>query len=190
MRSTLLVLLAGYTSAALVSSQRNPLVARAARSRVSTAPVATALAPLDIVTDKEFETAVLSSSGPVVVDFFADYCGPCKLCEPSLVRLHNNADLDVTVVKARLDDNQKMRVWLAEHGGRITALPTLVLVKDGVPVSTMKGANMIVNSEALNKFATGSLDDAMPIVKEEKKPNDDLIGRVVRLLPGFNKVFA
>merc|ERR1711907_37575 len=68
---------------------------------------------LDVVSDESYEDAVISSSKkgkPVIVDFFTDWCGPCKLVEPVLRDLH--ASGAVKVVKAKPEDTERFRAWL------------------------------------------------------------------------------
>ena len=74
-----------------------------------------------------------------MVDFFADWCGPCKLIEPHLQQLAYDTDRGVRVVKAKLDE-RSLRVWLLEQGISVSALPTNVLFKDGKPVRALAGA--------------------------------------------------
>jgi thioredoxin 1 len=96
----------------------------------------------------------IASSEPVVVDFAADYCGPCKLVEPALTRL--DAKPGMRVLKANLGNPEKskrLRTWLLSHNVKITALPTLVLFRDGAPVRTMFGADQILKESTLHSFA-------------------------------------
>jgi thioredoxin 1 len=95
---------------------------------------------LRVINDADFESAVLHADEPVVIDFFADFCGPCKLCEPALMRLDSSGEANV--VKARLDKSPKLREWLLTHGIKIACLPTLVLVRDSLPVRSMIGAHI------------------------------------------------
>ena len=96
---------------------------------------------------------MLSSSEPVVIDFFADFCGPCKLVEPSLQQLVDSTD--VKVVKAKLNENPKLQAWIRSHQMKISFLPTLVLVRDGKPINHIFGAKQIMNPETLSAFAMG-----------------------------------
>lgn len=116
-------------------------------------------ATLPLVSDDTFDDLVLNSEQPIVLDFAADYCGPCKLVEPTLTRL--NAKSGISVAKAKLErgSNQGVRDWLGSHGVKITALPTLVLVKDGRPVRSLVGVHQIMKQDVLHDFA---FDDVPP----------------------------
>ncbi len=79
-------------------------------------------------TDDTFEKEVLQADKPVLVDFFAEWCGPCKMIAPHIEKLAEEQD-DVKVVKLNVDENQKS----AQKFG-VMSIPTLVLVKDGEEV--------------------------------------------------------
>lgn len=115
-----------------------------------TVPEETAEPKLDVVTDKHF-AELQRSPQPKIIDFAADYCGPCNMAEPALVRL--NAKPGISVVKATASGNPMLRTWLLTHGVRITALPTLVLLRDGKPVRSMMGATNILKESSLHAFA-------------------------------------
>jgi len=90
--------------------------------------------PTFAVTDKTFEAEVLESDLPVLVDFWAEWCGPCKVIAPTLEELANEYDGRVRVAKLDVDDNRKT----TEAYG-IRAIPTLLLFKDGKVVETFVG---------------------------------------------------
>ena len=122
---------------------------------------------LPLVSDDTFEAMVLSSTEPVVIDFAADYCGPCRLVEPTLTRL--NANEGITVAKVKLDkggSTTAVRDWLGSHGVQITALPTLVLVKNGRPARSLIGVKQIMQQDVLHDFA---FDDIPPPSKAASK---------------------
>ena len=77
------------------------------------------------LTEKEFEAEVLKSKKPVVVDFFATWCGPCKMLGPVLEEVADEAK-DVIIVKVDIDDNMD----LAQQFG-IMSVPTLMIFKNG-----------------------------------------------------------
>ena len=87
------------------------------------------------ITDATFETEVLKSGTPVVVDFWAEWCGPCKQMAPGLDRVANELGSTVKIVKLDVDSNQATS---AKFG--IRGIPTLMVFKDGQPVATKVGA--------------------------------------------------
>lgn len=78
------------------------------------------------VTDKDFEEKVLKAGGSVLVDFWAPWCGPCKMAEPVLEELSDEYDGKVQIVKVNVDENQES----AQKYG-IMSIPTTVLFKEG-----------------------------------------------------------
>lgn len=87
------------------------------------------------VTDASFETEVLKSDGPVVVDFWAEWCGPCKMIAPALEEISEEMDGAVKITKLNIDENQDMAM---KYGVR--SIPMLILFKDGEPMATQVGA--------------------------------------------------
>ena len=86
------------------------------------------------VTDETFATDVLQASGPVLVDFWAEWCGPCKMIGPALEELSDELGEKVTIVKLNIDDNPDAP---GKYGVR--GIPTLILFKDGKPAATQVG---------------------------------------------------
>ena len=84
------------------------------------------------VSDGSFDDDVLKSEKPVVVDFWAEWCGPCKMIAPALDEISSELADKVTVAKVNIDDNPKTP---AAYGVR--GIPTLMLFKDG-QVAAMK----------------------------------------------------
>jgi thioredoxin 1 len=87
------------------------------------------------VTDTSFESDVLKASQPVLVDFWAEWCGPCKQIGPALEEIAQELGGKVTVAKVNIDDNPGTP---SRYGVR--GIPTLMLFKDGQVVSTKVGA--------------------------------------------------
>ncbi len=85
------------------------------------------------ITDDDFD-AVVSQDGPVLVDFWAPWCGPCHAIAPVLENLAADYGDALTVAKIDVDDNRQRA---ADFGVR--AIPTLILFKDGNPVETLVG---------------------------------------------------
>jgi len=82
-----------------------------------------------------FKSAVLDSDVPVVVDFWAEWCGPCKMIAPSLEEIATEMAGKVKVAKLNIDDNPDLA---AKYGVR--SIPTLMLFKGGEPASLQVGA--------------------------------------------------
>ncbi|MGV0005965.1 MAG: thioredoxin TrxA [Candidatus Porifericomitaceae bacterium WSBS_2022_MAG_OTU9] len=87
------------------------------------------------ITDDEFDNIVLKSQAPVLVDFWAEWCGPCKMIEPILEEIADEYQGRLTVAKINVDENQSVPKQFAVRG-----IPTLILFKDGKMVETKVGA--------------------------------------------------
>ena len=86
------------------------------------------------ISDDNFEDEVINASGPVVVDFWAEWCGPCKAIAPALDEIASEMDGQVKIVKLNIDENQGAPM---KYGVR--AIPTLMIFKDGELASTQTG---------------------------------------------------
>lgn len=88
------------------------------------------------VSFEDFDNEVLKSSRPILVDFWAEWCGPCKLIAPILDELSIERD-DVIIMKANVDENENQK--LAEKYG-IRGIPTMLLFVEGEVAATKVGA--------------------------------------------------
>ncbi len=87
------------------------------------------------INDADFESVVVNSNIPVLLDFWAPWCGPCKMIAPVLDELAPEFSGKVKIVKMNVDDNQATP---AQFGVR--SIPTLLLIKNGQVVATQVGA--------------------------------------------------
>ena len=91
--------------------------------------------PTKTITDGSFQTEVLDSATPVLVDFWADWCGPCKMIAPALEEISDELAGKVTIAKMDIMENP-------EVPGRIgvQSIPYMVLFKNGEPIANLLGA--------------------------------------------------
>jgi thioredoxin 1 len=87
------------------------------------------------VTESTFEQEVLQSDRPVIVDFWAEWCGPCHAVAPVLDKIVEERGDDVKLVKVNIDEEQEIA---ARYG--IASIPTMILFKDGEPAAAAIGA--------------------------------------------------
>ena len=87
------------------------------------------------VSDSSFDSDVLKAAGPVLVDFWAEWCGPCKMIAPALEELASTLQGKVTVAKMNIDDNPATPKKYGVRG-----IPTLMLFKSGQVAATKIGA--------------------------------------------------
>ena len=100
-------------------------------------------------TDASFEQDVLKADGPVVVDYWAEWCGPCRQIAPALEEIAEELDGKVKIVKVNVDENMKTAQDL-----HIRGIPALFMFKDGQVVSNKTGA---APKAALHSWIVGAL---------------------------------
>ena len=104
------------------------------------------------VSDASFEQDVLKAAGPVVVDFWAEWCGPCRQIAPALEEIAKELGDKVTITKMNVDENADMP---AKYGVR--AIPTLLIFKGGEVVAQQTGA---LPKRKLQEWITQSIGQA------------------------------
>ena len=92
-------------------------------------------AHINPVTDQSFEQDVLKSTTPVLVDFWAEWCGPCRMIAPILEQIAAEKAGVLKIVKLNVDENPQTPPKFSIRG-----IPTLILFKDGKPAATQVGA--------------------------------------------------
>lgn len=104
---------------------------------------------ITIVTDDSFATDVLQSTTPVLVDFWAEWCGPCKMIAPTIEAIAKEFSNKIKVVKVNVDENNKTAT---EYN--IRGIPTLALFKDGKVAATKTG---VLTKHQLTDFINSNL---------------------------------
>jgi thioredoxin 1 len=87
------------------------------------------------VSDDSFKTDVLNAPGPVLVDFWAEWCGPCRMVAPILDEIAKDYEGKLTIAKVNIDENP-----VTPNDYAVRGIPTMILFKDGKPVETKVGA--------------------------------------------------
>ncbi|HZQ65177.1 MAG TPA: thioredoxin [Gaiellaceae bacterium] len=88
-----------------------------------------------VVTTSNFEQEVLQSEKPVIVDFWAEWCGPCHAVSPVLDRIAEEHADELRLVKVNVDEEQELMI---RYG--VQSIPTIMLFKDGAPAAAVIGA--------------------------------------------------
>jgi thioredoxin 1 len=104
---------------------------------------------LGVATDDNFEGEVLKSAKPVLIDFWAPWCGPCKAIGPIVEELAGQFKNSVKIMKLNVDENQKTALNFG-----VRSIPTLILFKEGKVLDTLIG---LVPKEKLEEFVKKSL---------------------------------
>jgi thioredoxin 1 len=103
------------------------------------------------VTDSSVQADVLGAGKPVLVDFWAEWCGPCRMIAPALEELSNELADKVTIVKLNIDENPEVPGRLGVRG-----IPTMILFRDGQPAATKVGAEPKSRIQAWLENALGT----------------------------------
>jgi len=103
------------------------------------------------VSDQTFEEEVLKASEPVLVDFHAEWCGPCKAMAPALEEVSNEMSGKLKVVKVDVDANPEITTKY-----QIQAMPTLIMIKDGEVANRHTGA--LVQKSKLEAWINSSIE--------------------------------
>ncbi len=92
------------------------------------------MAEVNAVTDQNFQAEVLEAESPVLVDFWAPWCGPCRMVAPVLEEMAGERD-DLKIVKLNVDENQQTAMNF-----EVLSIPTLILFRHGAPAAKFVGA--------------------------------------------------
>lgn len=90
--------------------------------------------PTKNTTDTKFQTDVLETKGLVLVDFWAEWCGPCRALGPKLEEISNEQDSSVSIFKINIDENTQTPAAYSVRG-----IPTMILFKDGKVLEQLVG---------------------------------------------------
>ncbi len=102
----------------------------------------------EVVSSEDFQTRVLEADKPVLVDFFATWCGPCRMIAPAIDEIASEMSDRVSVYKVDIDQSPEIAQQF-----RVTAVPTLIVFEDGNAVNQMVGVQSKENILELLDFA-------------------------------------
>lgn len=97
------------------------------------------------ISSENFKEEVLNSKTPVLIDFYADWCGPCKMMSPIIDEIAGELQEKAKVGKINVDENQDLAI---EYN--VMSIPTIIIFKEGKPVKTFVGVRS--KSEILEEF--------------------------------------
>ena len=93
------------------------------------------MADAHVLTDADFDTYIADAAKPVLVDFWAEWCGPCRLISPVLDEIATENSEKITIAKVNVDEQQEVAMRF-----QIQAIPTMILFKAGEPALRIMGA--------------------------------------------------
>ena len=111
------------------------------------------------VTDNNFQAEVIESDVPVLVDFWAPWCGPCRMVAPVVEEIAQERADELKVVKLNIDENQNTAIQF-----NVMSIPTLILFRNGQPAKTVIGAY------PKRKLVEAELEPALASLRREPRP--------------------